>query len=102
MTTEQIKNLDDMINSESYQIYESKTLLNPQHHMINNTDVDADLMEEYNADGMFGVSHSDFIECWRDYLNDSNIDETTQEAINKEIDECENWHIKNGSINNII
>jgi len=103
MKTEQIKSLEEMYQSESYQMFESDTLLNPQYHMINNTDVDVDKMIEYNAEGMFGLSHSNFIESWRDYLNNvSDYPDDIKDSIEKEIDDCESWHIKNGSIDDLI
>ena len=106
MVKEQIKTLDDLIRSDGYQIYESETLLNIQYHIINNTDINVDEMIEANANGCFGVSHSDFIECWREYLghiiDDENIAESVGESISQEIDDCENWHSDNSSLYDII
>ncbi len=61
-------------------------------------------MIECQENGNFGVSHSDFINCWRDYLSNclDNLPEDIQENIEKEIDDCENWHEKNGSLYDII
>ena len=100
---EQIISLIQMYQSDNYQAYECDNLLNPQYHMINNTDIDVDNMIECNELGLFGVSHSDFIESWRDYLNNvSDYPDEIKELIEKEIDDCQEWHIKNGSIDEII
>ena len=98
----EIKTLQDMLDDENYQVYESETLLNPQHHMINNTDVDVDNMLECNESGCFGVSHGDFIECWRDYLNTLSLDDKAFDSIEAEINTCEQWHTNNKSIDTII
>ncbi len=100
-----IKTLKDLINSEEYQIYASETVHSIQDHCINPNqyDTDVDTMEEHNENGMWGVTHNDTIQNWRDYLNNVlDLDEEITEAIEKEIDECEQWHIDNESIEDII
>lgn len=112
-----IKKLDNLLNSEEYQIYESETLLNIQYHIIN-TDKDIDEMQEYNENGDFGCSHSEFIDCWKEYLNtltvfDPEYDEVedmdryhitieTYNNIMTEIDSCEEYHISHNTIDQVI
>ena len=115
-----IEDLDDMIHSEGYQIYANETVYSLQDHCINGDyDTDADTMDEYNSEGMFGVTHNDVITSYRNYLN-SNYreiigdcecdDEIADDCemcqmykdIIKEIDDLEKWHIDNGSIGEII
>ena len=113
-----IENLDDMIHSEGYQNYASDTVYSLQDHCINNNyyDTDPDTMDECNSEGMFGVTHNDVIKNQRNYLNNNkremfgpcDCDDDTCEAcasyayIDNEINELEEWHIENGSINEII
>ena len=69
-----IKTLQNILDSEEYQVFESETLLNPQYHIINDTQIDVDLMLECNESGFFGVSHGDFIDCWIEYLETLDLD----------------------------
>lgn len=92
-----------MLNSEAYQVFESETLLNIQYHIIN-TDKDIDAMLEANNSGSFGCTHQEFIDCWRDFLscNDHLISIVRRGIIEAEIDECELYHIKAGTLNDEI
>jgi hypothetical protein len=106
-----------MIDSQEYQVYASESVYSLQDHCINsNYDTDADTMDEYNSEGMFGVTHNDVIKNQRDYLNNNkrelfgtcDCDDDACEAcvkyayIDKEIDELHDWHLKNGSLDEII
>lgn len=114
-----LKTLDDLLQSEDYQVYESETLLSVQDNIINNTyDIDINEMIACNEQGLFGVSHSNFIECWSNYLDSlrvfdpkyddiediENYDITKEdyENIKKEIEDCYNWHEKNNSLEEIL
>ena len=70
--------------------------------MINDTYIDVDLMLECNESGEFGVSHSDFIDCWIDYLETLDLDDEIYASIMKEIDKTQRWHTENKSIDPII
>jgi hypothetical protein len=110
-------NLNEMLSNESYQIFESETLLNIQYHIIN-TDKDIDEMIECNENGLFGCSHAEFIECWSDFLdtlevweskyntkdekNSFDISKQVYNRIKKQIEDCEKYHIDHFSINDII
>ncbi len=112
-----ITNLSTLLSSEQYQIFESETLLNIQYHIIN-TDKDIDAMIECNDMGLFGCTHGEFIECWRDFLNTLNVFDPifediedmekfdiTQEVYNsieEEINKCEEYHIDHFTYNDII
>jgi hypothetical protein len=114
----QFTDLDGMIQSDEYQIFESETLLDPQYHIINNTDKDIDEMTEYNEGGMFGCSHGEFIECFKEFLDSLAVWESKYNTksekeeydislqvynrISKEIERCEEWHIKHNTIDEIL
>jgi len=105
-----------MLDSEDLQSYQSDTVYNTQYHIINNPDKDIDKMIEANENGLFGLTHGEIINSWRDFLDNLSVfdpdydDEEDfisgkydlhQEVYNKiivEIEECENWHYKNDSI----
>jgi hypothetical protein len=97
-----MKTLQELLNSEQYQIFETETLLNPQYHMINNTYIDVDLMLEANKDGCFGVSHGDFIDCWIDFLETIDISDQDYTNIMKEIITCQEYHTEQKTIDLII
>ena len=112
-----IQNLDDMLRSHEYNVYESETLLNIQYHIIN-TDKDIDQMIECNEAGMFGCTHGEFIECWEEYLNtlevweskynkpcekkEYDITKQTYNKILKRIRDVEKYHIDHFTINDLI
>ena len=74
----------------------------------------ADRIHEYAENGADGSTHAEVIEDWRDFLRtlkviDAEFPEDgrdiTQEAydtIESEIEKCEEWHDKNGSLNQVI
>ena len=99
---ETIKTLTDLLDSDGYQVFESETLLYPQYHMINNTYIDVDLMLEANKEGNFGVSHCDFIDCWIDYMETLELEDSVYASIMKEIIKTQEWHTENKSIDTII
>jgi len=99
MEQSKINNLDDMLKSESYQIFESGTLLNIQYHCVNNTyDIDIDNMIKANNEGNFGVTHSDFIQCWKEYLDSTHFSQKVLKKIESEINKTEKWHKLNNSL----
>jgi len=97
-----LKTLQELIDSEQYQVFESETLLNPQYHMINNTGIDVDAMIESNEFGEFGVSHGDFIDCWIDFMETLDLEESVYTSIMKEIIKVQEWHTENKSIDTLI
>ncbi len=97
-----IKTLQELLDSEDYQVFESETLLNPQHHMINDTYIDVDIMLEANENGDYGVSHGDFIDCWIDYMETLDLDDKIYASIMKEIAKVQEWHTENKSIDTLI
>ena len=68
-------------------------------------------IEEAAEYGCDGSTHGEVIQDWRDYLSTlkvidpewpedgGEITEEAKEAIESEIDSCEQWHAKNGSLN---
>ena len=111
------ENLDEMIRSREFESYNESNLGNDL--FINDPERGKRVYDaaEYGANGS---THGEVIQDWRDFLNDRfivkvydsqydaddllagksfDITESTRAKIDKEIDDCEDWHIKNGSIN---
>ena len=64
---------------------------------------DADRMQRCHDASEFGSdgsTHGEIIQDWRDLLDNyfDDLSEQTRESIHAEIDECEQWHVNNGSI----
>jgi len=99
-----IKTLDDLIGCEEYSSYSSETVYSIQDHCINGShyETDVDTMVEHNEDGMFGVTHGDVIQNWRDFINGLNLSDKVLTTINQEINDCEEYHIKNNTYDEII
>lgn len=63
---------------------------------------------EAAGDGCEGSTHAEIIQDWREFLNsltvmdeyrDGDLTQDEFDAIDAEIDACEAWHEKNGSLN---
>jgi len=91
--------LTEMLNSDKYQRWESDRLGND---LFINDPQRAARMHEYAEEGLNGSTHDEVIQDWRDYLTDAELPEPIKESLLIEIDAAEEWHIRNGSINNII
>lgn len=112
----EISSLDELLNSKELEDYQSDTLFNIQHHILN-TDVDVDNMIKANEIGNYGLTHQNFIDSWREFLDtlriydwrcddledylDGKYDmhDSILQSILKEIDECEQYHIAQNTIN---
>ena len=94
---DEIETLDALLDSEEYQ---SSRFGSSSDDWIN----DPERMErchEAAKHGCDGSTHGEHIEDWREclaYQFDGRLTEQTRLAIGKEIDDCEQWHIDNGSI----
>jgi len=115
-------NLKELLDSKEFNIYQGETILNLQWQILNgnksNNEIDGII--ECQEQGNFGLTHSEFIENWRDFLNtlyvfDPTFDDIEDyldgkydlhqniyDKIMKEIEECENYHIKQNTINDEI
>ncbi len=91
--------LTEMLNSDDYQRWESDRLGND---LFINDSARAARLHEYAEEGLNGSTHDEIIQDWRDYLADAVLPDSVKESLLKEIDAAEEWHIENGSINNII
>lgn len=91
--------LDEMIRSREFEGFISDKLGNDL--FISDPDR-ADRIWEYAENGSNGSTHAEVIEDWRDFLKIWDIPERCKAGIEKEIEECEKWHDKNGSLNEII
>ena len=100
--------LNEMLSSNSYHGFESDRLGN--NLFINDPDR-ADRIYKASVDGSDGSTHQERIDDWRDFLDTlqtfdatdpddtGDVSVAVEESIRTEIDACEQWHIKNGSIN---
>jgi hypothetical protein len=97
-------NLKEMYSSKDYQSYTESKLGNDL--FINDADR-ASRMHEAAEEGCEGSTHAEIIEDWREYLNALKITDEDEcgyisqedfDNITKEIDACEEWHQKNGSL----
>ena len=112
-------NLDELLQSNQYQIWESETLLNIQYQIINgDPDLSINEIIECNNNGLFGHSHREFIETWTKFLESLKIWESkynypseknhcdiTKKVYNKiknDIDKCYQYHSDHFSLNDII
>lgn len=91
--------LRDMIQSEEYQAYEADRLRN--YLAFSNPKLYGRIME-YAETGGNGRTHGEVIEGWRDYLKTVRLPERVRDRLEAEIDETEEWHINNKSIDTII
>jgi len=69
----------------------------------------ADRIHEYAKDGLDGSTHAEHIEdwraAWRDFLSDCGKwehPERVANAVDTAIDSCWDWHVKNGSIEQVV
>lgn len=91
--------INEMLNSDAYQRWEGSRLGND---LFISDPKRASRIHEYAEEGMNGSTHAEVIQDWRDYVADADLPESEKEALNKEIDGAEEWHIKNGTIDNVI
>jgi len=104
--------LSEMYNSREYQDFISEKLGNDL--FLSNPER-AERIAEYAEDGINGSTHNETIEDWREFLESLNtfdseydnpedivnydITMDTYNIINEQINQSEQWHINNGSIN---
>ncbi len=88
--------LSEMIRNENFQAWHESTtsdygFSNPKLY---------DRIHNAAESGLEGRTHGEIIEEWRDYLHSLSGDLSDDEyvAIEQEIDDCEQWHIENGSL----
>ena len=91
-------NLNWFCDSGYFQSYEESYFSNLP---LSNPDLFDECMKCAES-GSDGRTHSDVIDLWReaweDFCKDKNLDDTIRLRMIKEIDDCENWHEKNGSL----
>ena len=97
--TERIYDLEDMYRCKEYDEFRADRMGNDLY--INDPDR-AERIEEASEYGSDGSTHAEIIEDWRDFLDMIDVSQKTRAHINAEINRCEKWHIKNGSINQSI
>jgi len=91
--------LNDMLNSNAYQRWESVRLGND---LFVNDPERAARIHEYSKEGLDGSTHDEVIQDWRDYIADADLPDADKESLLAEVDAAEQWHIDNGSITNVI
>jgi hypothetical protein len=110
-----IKNLRDMYESEGFQYFDSDLRSN---QMLLDDPDRAERIYDAAENGSEGSTHREIIQDWRDYLNllktfDPEYDDIediekyditlkTSNTIEKEINDCEQWHIDHKTIDNQI
>lgn len=100
---QEVKRLADFYNSQYFQSFQAGKLGNDL--FINDPERAARIHDaaEYGGDGS---TNAEVIEDWREALQaaqqDGKINDADFEAINREIDDCEAWHDKNGSLRQVI
>ena len=97
--TTTIVTLQDLLDSSEYDSYRfgssSDDWIQDEERM--------ERIEEAAEYGGDGSTHGEHIQDWRECLGDCfELDEATHDAIMAEIDACEQWHIDNGSIDDVI
>ncbi len=91
-----IKTLDDLLQSDEYDrsrfgCSSDDSYTDPQRY------VRCQEAASYGGDGSTHQEHiNDWRECLANYFDD--IDGDAKDAINKEIDDCEQWHDNAGSL----
>jgi hypothetical protein len=88
-----------MLNSDAYQSFISDRLGND---LFLYDPERADRIYEYAENGCEGSTHAEIIEDWRDFVSCCNLPEKCKEPLLKEINDVEQWHEKNGSLDDII
>ncbi len=91
--------LNDMLNSDAYQRWESVRLGND---LFINDPERAARIYEYAEEGLNGSTHDEVLQDWRDYIADANLPDVVKESLLAEVDAAEQWHIDNGSITDVI
>lgn len=91
--------INEMLNSDAYQRWESDRLGND---LFISDPKRASRIHEYAEEGMNGSTHEEIIQDWRDYVADAELPESVKEELLKEIESVEEWHIKNGTIDKVI
>jgi hypothetical protein len=99
--------LRDLYSSQGYEYFISDRLGND---LFINDPERADRIHEASKDGADGSTHYETINDWRDYLktlkaidpdwpeDGGDITDEAYTAIEAEIDACEQWHERNGSL----
>lgn len=91
--------LNDMLNSDAYQRWESDHLGND---LFINDPERAARIHEYAKEGLDGSTHDEVIQDWRDYIADADLPDAVKDSLLVEVDTAEQWHIANGSIARVI
>ena len=95
-----IKTLEELYQSEDFHAWDSDNRSPASACMILEDPERFDRIQESAEYGCEGSTHQEIMGDWRAYLNELNENEADHDAINKEIDDCEEWHEKNGSLQN--
>jgi len=100
--------LEGMLRSERYTNFAGDTLYNIQYHILNpyKFRLSVDERIAYMNEGWFGVTHEEVINNWDDFLDTLKVEVEISHAmlinIQREIKDKLDWHIKHGTINQII
>lgn len=107
----ELNTLEDLYTSDEFMRWQDENLGNEL--FLTNPDR-ANRIQEHNEFGSIGSTHQEIIQDWRNFLSTLevedkdfpedkfNLTQAQYDAIEKEIDDCEEWHVKNGSIDDIL
>lgn len=87
--------LHELTNSREFDSYISDRLGND---LFINDPERADRIHEAAKHGSDGSTHAEHIGDWRDFLTTIDLPDADREAIETEINACEEWHKANGSL----
>ena len=102
MKQERIECLDDFYRSDYFEAWDAENRSCGGCGIILSDPERFDRIYEAAEDGGEGSTHREIIQDWRDALRYAPVSDTVKDKIEAEIDECEDWHIKNGSIDEVI
>ena len=93
-----IETLDDLLQSDYWQRYREYV---ESTMAIDDPDRFYRVLDYANHSGD-GSTHGEHIDDWRQALSDLDLPDNVRQAIVTEIDLCENWHFKHGSLDTIV
>ncbi len=90
--------LSDFPQSEDWQAWDNDNRSVGSSGMILSDPERFDRCDSAVENGCDGSTHGEVIEDWREALDCSDLGDDEKETIVAEIDDCERWHVENGSI----
>ena len=89
------KTLDDMVQHEEYNVYESESVMSLQHRIINSTHY-----EDINI-----VTHEEILQCMESFIDDmlqDDLDDLEWMSISEELTDLWNYHDDNNTLTDVV